>query len=124
MDKSTLLLIVLFVCHWLGDFTHLSRPEMLAAKRTGKPFWPILVHGCVHGALVFYACFPFVGPYLALFAMLFQMVTHTTIDVLKGRANVWFPAITNPVSYAHWYVFGFDQFLHALVNILTVAYLL
>lgn len=126
MDKSTLLLILLFVCHWLGDFTHLSRPFMLAAKRTGKPLGPILLHALVHAMLVFHACLLFVHPNegIAAQAMVFQFITHATIDVLKGRCNVWFPALTNPTSYGHWYVFGFDQFLHALVHILTVAWVL
>jgi len=47
----------------------------------------------------------------------FQLITHFLIDVWKGRMNGWFPTLQSPANKWHWIVFGFDQFLHALVII-------
>ena len=43
-----LLLILLFFSHFLCDFTPLSTPIMLNAKRVGSPLGPIFEHACVH----------------------------------------------------------------------------
>ena len=111
-------LIVLFICHWLADYTHLSTAWMLDAKRLGTPLRPIFAHAAVHALLmsIASACFGFELPFIFnLFA--FQLVTHFAIDVWKGKMNVWFPTLQNPANKLHWYIFGFDQLLHALVII-------
>ncbi len=87
------LLILLFLCHFLADYTHLSTKWMLDAKRIGKPLWPILCHAGNH-------------------------------DVLKGKCNVWFPSAANPANKLHWILFGFDQFLHAVVIILMAYFVI
>ena len=114
------LLVLLLLCHWAGDYTHLSRPWMLEAKRFGKPILPILNHGCVHGFLMLWTMYFFGVPgIIAAILATFQVLTHTGIDVLKGRLNGWFPSLQNPANIYHWWVFGLDQFLHILV-ILTM----
>ncbi|MEO6902401.1 MAG: hypothetical protein ABI315_04515 [Bacteroidia bacterium] len=50
--NNSILLISLFFCHFLADFTHLSTNWMLSAKRLGKPLFPILSHAAVHAALM------------------------------------------------------------------------
>lgn len=114
-------LIGLLFCHYLGDFTHLSRPYMLKAKAVGKPLRPILDHAAIHavlmGALVWIMC----GPGPAVLVFIIELVTHFLIDVLKGRLNVWYPKLANPATPWHWYVFGVDQLLHILVIILITV---
>jgi hypothetical protein len=98
---------------------------MLSAKRFGKPLLPILAHAGNHANQVLWFTFFVVDDlYIAFYAALFQLVTHFTIDVLKGRLNGWFPALQSPANPYHWYVFGADQFLHQLVILLTTYYAL
>jgi hypothetical protein len=120
--EQTKILIGLFICHFLADYTHLSTNWMLNAKRLGKPLIPILTHATVHTLLM--------GMFLWLFGvsntillMGFQLTTHFVIDVWKGRMNSWFPLLQSPTNKWHWVVFGFDQLLHALVIILMSLYI-
>ena len=111
-----LLLIGLFFCHFLADFTWLSTTWMLTAKSLGKPLLPIFAHAAVHATLMgmtllFVNC-PFS---LWLNLVCFQLLSHFLIDLWKGRMNGWFTIVTSPANKWHWILFGFDQFLHALV---------
>ena len=122
MNQTTLLLTIFF-CHFLADYTHLSTAWMLNAKRLGKPFFPILIHASVHGLLMFVVLsFWGVPLWLKITLTTFQVVSHSIIDLIKGRANGWFPVIQSPSNKWHWIVFGFDQFLHAVV-IITMVHL-
>ena len=113
------LLIGLLVCHYLGDFTHLSRPYMLKAKAVGTPLMPIFWHASVHGLLMW--LFVWTVKDFTSGATTYAVVTstHFAIDLLKGRLNAWYPKLANPVNPWHWYVFGADQLLHILVIILV-----
>lgn len=114
-------LIVLNICHWAADYTQLSRPYMLSAKRVGSPLKPILEHGMVHGVLMGLICWAFFTNILgALLVFIFQSATHFGIDVLKGKMNVWFPKLQSPANVYHWWVFGADQLLHQVV-IITIC---
>jgi hypothetical protein len=114
----TLLLALLF-CHWLADYTWLSRPHMLAAKRFGAPFGPILEHGLTHGTLMFAVLLAFgVEQVLAIELYLFQTWTHAGIDWAKGVLNKRFIVLQSPQNVLHWAVFGFDQYLHCVVIVL------
>jgi hypothetical protein len=117
--QQTFILIGLFFCHWLADYTHLSMPHMLAAKRFGTPLFPILQHAAVHALIMTIFLFFIIGlPQLLVIKLTaFQLITHFLIDLWKGRMNGWFPSIQNPANKFHWYVFGFDQYLHSLVII-------
>lgn len=120
---QTTILIGLFICHFLADYTHLSTAWMLNAKRFGKPLFPIFIHAAMHTMLMSLVLGWFIGftndwAYLVIF----QWVTHFLIDVWKGRMNSWFPALQSPANKWHWIVFGFDQLLHALVIITMSVY--
>ena len=124
MGNIILLIAALNVCHWIGDFTHASRPWMLAAKRFGKPVGPIAVHAVVHALLMAIVCLVLVNEQAGVLAFAIQFPTHLAIDILKGRLNGWFPALQDPTKYPHWYVFGADQLAHQLViMIITVLVL-
>ena len=121
---QTTILVGLFICHFLADYTHLSTAWMLNAKRLGKPLYPIFTHAFIHASLMLALLalvFGFSGFKLAaLFG--FQLVTHFLIDIWKGRMNGWFPILQSPANKWHWIVFGFDQLLHALVIITMSLY--
>lgn len=120
---QTKILIWLFVCHWIADYTWLSTSTMLAAKRFGKPLCPIFNHSCVHACLMAIPLTIFIGyKILVPYLLLFQIGTHFLIDVWKGRMNGWFPKLQSPANKWHWVVFGFDQLLHALVIITMSVY--
>lgn len=121
---KTQLLIGLFACHFLADYTHLSTAWMLNAKRLGKPMFPILSHAAAHAFLMgFFLIVYYVKtiPHNTwFFVVTFQLLSHFLIDVWKGRMNGWFPSLQSPANKWHWVVFGADQFLHAVVIILMV----
>lgn len=112
------LLIILLVCHFVGDFTHCSRPWMLAAKKMGRPVGPIAAHALVHAVLMCAACLALVGIEAAIMALIIQFLTHLVIDVAKGRTSAALPVLADPTSYWFWWLFGFDQLLHSLVVVL------
>ena len=99
---------------------------MLAAKRIGYPYQPILLHAEVHALLMGFALAASMNYNHAYFFKLFllimiELITHFVIDVLKGKINVWYPAAANPANKIHWLIFGFDQLLHQLVIISIAA---
>lgn len=118
---QTTILIGLFICHFLGDFTHLSTAWMLKAKMIGKPFLPILVHALVHATLMGIFLF-LLGVDNVILLFIIQLTTHFIIDVLKGRMNGWFPILQSPTNKWHWIIFGFDQLFHALVIVVMSHY--
>ena len=120
--NTELLLIILFTCHWIADYTWLSTSWMLNAKRFGTPWYPIFAHALVHGLLMAAVLYFVVGFNWTLLQLTcFQIITHFTIDVWKGRMNGWFPALQSPANKLHWVIFGFDQLLHTIV-IIIMAY--
>lgn len=122
MNGNTLFLIILLmICHWLADFTHLSTAYMLKAKSKGSPLFPIFLHACVHGFLMMCVLF-FFTPTLKslLFLTSFEIITHFLLDTFKGKLNVWFPTLQDSTNPFHWYIFGVDQFCHQLVILLIV----
>ena len=116
---QTTILIGLFICHFLADYTHLSTAWMLNAKRLGKPLYPIFTHAFIHASLmlVLLALFFGLSGFKLAELFLFQLITHFLIDVWKGKMNSWFPTLQSPANKWHWIIFGLDQLLHALVII-------
>ena len=110
------LIILLFICHWLGDYTHLQRPWMLKAKATGSP--------ALHSILFLFCLSFYTNGKVLWFLFLFELITHFAIDVWKGKMNVWFPNIKNPINQFHWIVFGFDQLLHHAIIVVIVYWVL
>lgn len=124
MEKATLLQILYNICHWLGDYTHLSTKWMLDAKRVGKPLGPIFIHALVHTALMTLVSMLFTTDEVVLITIfLFQLITHFSIDILKGKLNVWFPVLADSTKKSHWYIFGGDQMAHQIVIILQTYFL-
>lgn len=116
------ILIALLFVHWLGDYTHLSTPWMLQAKRFGKPVMPIIAHAAVHAVLTSFVLTIYGKAFWSVtIGTLIMLVTHSVVDVLKGRMNGWFPKLQSPANPIHWYVFGLDQTLHILVLILIAS---
>jgi hypothetical protein len=100
-------LIILFGCHWLADYTHLSTAWMLNAKRLGKPLRPIFVHASVHAFLMAFALMVYgANPDRCVQLLLFQLLTHFAIDVWKGRMNGWFPKLQRPISSRYCYYYN------------------
>jgi len=119
---SFIALIALSVCHWAADFTHLSTDWMLNAKRYGRPLYPIFIHALVHALLFFITIWFLYDIEKALFTGGFQLITHFIIDLVKGKVNFWFRKLEDTSNKFHWWLFGFDQFMHHLVIIITVYY--
>jgi Protein of unknown function (DUF3307) len=113
------LLLTLGFCHFLADYTWLSTPSMLKAKSIGSPTPPIFSHASVHAFLMAVVLFLF-GVTNVIGLTLIQVVSHTIIDILKGKCNVWFPKVANPANKVHWILFGLDQYLHFIVIVLMV----
>jgi hypothetical protein len=114
-------LLGLFFCHFLCDFTPLLNNWMLNAKRLGTPLFPIAVHACIHSTLM-YGFLLTISPN-SIWLALFQFSTHFLIDVWKGKMSVWFATLQNPLNKMFWVIFGFDQFLHAVVIILMLRWI-
>ena len=57
----------------------------------------------------------------ALLAFTIETVTHTIIDVLKGRINDRFPVVEDTSKPVYWTIMGADQFLHQAVLIFIVS---
>lgn len=122
MEKEYLL-IQLFACHYLADFSHFSNDWMLAAKKIGKPLFPIFCHAGIHAILMAIVLMLY-GLSLDLISVLsvLQLYTHFFIDLGKGKMNYYFPSLQSPSNKWHWFVFGLDQFLHTIV-ILLMAFI-
>ncbi|HMT01948.1 MAG TPA: DUF3307 domain-containing protein [Burkholderiales bacterium] len=113
------ILIILFFCHFLADFTPLSTQKMLNAKALGTPLMPIWEHASVHSSLMMIPLYIFTKDiWFTFYLMGFQALTHFMIDVWKGKMNLRFPICRDNTNKAHWILFGFDQFLHAVVIII------
>ncbi|MGE0567872.1 MAG: DUF3307 domain-containing protein [Bacteroidia bacterium] len=123
MNEVIILLLALGFCHWMADFTHLSTDWMLNAKRYGKPLYPILMHALVHAILFFVAVFIITNDfYKAAMAFGIQWPTHFIIDLLKGKIQWHFKSLNDPTNKFHWWLFGFDQFLHFTVIVTIVRF--
>lgn len=118
------ILLSLFFCHFLADYTHLSNKWMLDAKKFGKPLYPIFTHAFIHASLMLVCLSLFFGVRGSDLTILFvfQLITHFLIDVCKGRMNEWIPSLQSPANKWHWIVFGFDQFLHSVAIIIMSEY--
>ncbi|OZI06606.1 hypothetical protein BWI93_19190 [Siphonobacter sp. BAB-5385] len=121
--EMVIALILFNLVHFAADFTHLSTPWMLSAKRFGKPVLPIAAHALLHTTLFLLVGLCIAEAWAAIVVALIQFITHGSIDVLKGRINARYASLQSPANPYHWYVFGFDQLLHQLVIIYS-AYLL
>lgn len=120
---NIVLLFLFLISHYLCDFTRLSTPDMLKAKSIGYPYLPILQHALIHTVGMSIAILLFVllmnkanvSEIKYIGVIILQLISHFTIDTLKGKCNVWFPVVKDTNGYTHWCVFGLDQLLHQVV---------
>ena len=114
--EASLLLVLLLVGHFLGDFTPLSTARMLRAKAIGRPLRPIFEHAGVHAGLVAMAV-GIMGVSLRgiVLAAAVELLTHFAIDVGRGRLMHRFPRLSDPADGAFWTTLGLDQLAHGLV---------
>ena len=115
-SEAILLLSLLLVAHYLGDFTPLATRRMRDAKAGIGPAWPIAVHAAVHGILVPGAV-AVVRPSWRLLAAVaaIEFATHLLIDFAKMRLGVRYRVLQDPAGGPFWYLFGVDQLSHGLV---------
>ena len=123
-EQAAVLLIFLFVGHFLGDFTPLATARMLEAKLTGSPIGPIALHALVHALLVGLAVAAIARPVpmLILAAVSVEFWTHLGLDWVKGKMSVRRPALGEPGQPIFWTALGIDQLAHALV-LVGIAFL-
>lgn len=122
MTKDSLfLLFALGGCHTIADYIVMT-PTILSAKSKGTPVFPIINHAAIHALLMGFVMFFMVSnTKLVPFLMIYELITHSIIDILKGRCNVWFPSVVSHMNKIHWILFGLDQYLHFFV-IVTIVY--
>ena len=117
--QVTFTILALNFAHFFGDFTPLNK-WFIAAKQYGKPVWLVACHGAVNGALYGIVAGLFIGMKAVLLAFIVETITHTAIDVLKGRINNRFPIMEDAKKSHYWAIMGADQFLHQVVLIFIV----
>ena len=116
-SKAAGLLALLFLAHFLGDFTPLATERMQQAKRVGRPLWPIASHALVHAILVGLVVVLVAGSALVvvLAAVAIEFSTHLLLDWWKGSVSRRHPALGDPAQPGFWRTMGVDQLAHALV---------
>lgn len=122
-SQSAGLLVLLFVAHFLGDFTPLVTQAMLKAKAAGAPLGPFVRHAAIHGCLVALAVSAVARPDLGLLALAagLEFGGHLSIDWIRAQAGQKWPAQANPSTQTYWTALGLDQLAHALVLIAIAA---
>lgn len=118
------LLTALFVGHFLGDFTPLSTPRMQEAKATGKPAWPIALHGLVHAVFVGISVALVAKPAGSVVAAAvgFEFLTHFGIDWGRGLMAGRSETLSDPRNQSFWSILGTDQLAHGLI-LVWIAYM-
>ncbi len=118
-NQAAVLLAGLFFAHYLGDFTPLSTPGMLAAKANAKPMWLIAAHALLHTVLVALVILIVVFPSWSILALAagIEFVTHLLLDAGRAKLGQRLPEMNNPGRNVFWYALGLDQFAHAIVLI-------
>jgi len=120
------LLMILFFCHFLADYTSLCNTWMCKAKEFWTPLFPIFCHAWIHAILMWLVLFiwssgTWISWTIILQLSLFQLITHFLIDILKGKINYHFTSLRDVNSDWYRILFGLDQYLHIIV-ILMMAY--
>jgi len=117
--QAAVLLGMLFVGHFLGDFTPLATARMQEAKANGGPMSLIAAHAALHAFLTGLAVALVVGPEPAVLALVvgLQFLTHFGLDAFRARLGVRVPALKDPGKNTYWTALGLDQLAHGLVLI-------
>ncbi len=123
--EAIILLSLLLVAHYLGDFTPLATRQMQEAKAGFRPPGLIVAHAAVHGGLVF-AAVGLVRPAwpVVLTAGGIEFATHLGIDFVKMKLGTRFPRLRDPKDGPFWYFLGLDQLAHLLILVAIAAWAL
>ena len=132
-----ILLLLLILGHYIGDYTPLSTPKMLKAKQFSKPLFPIFEHALVHGAIfcIIYFYYQAViytfnnigdlsyDAYLnysfnCIIPTLILLIIHFLIDVGKGKITYYIKQTQDISKPPFWMLHGLDQFLHIVTIII------
>ncbi len=114
--QATLLLSLLLLAHYLGDFTPLATRKMQEAKAGVRPPGLIIVHAAIHGLLVGLAVTITLGSWrLAAAAAGIEFALHFAIDFAKMKTGLRFPILRDSTNDPFWYFLGLDQLAHGLV---------
>ena len=109
------LIFLLFTKHFICDFL-LQTDYQLKNKGTyGHPGG--VLHASLH-ALGTYLCFWSIIPVFALEVAFVDLILHYHIDWIKMKVNSAFKYSPNLTRF--WWLFGLDQYLHALTYIVLV----
>lgn len=76
-------------------------------------FYPLFSHAAIHALFTVYIVY-FFAPSIALFAMVFDLITHMIIDRWKATRT----AEIHESKF--WYYLGLDQMLHHMVGIFII----
>lgn len=111
------LLAALTLKHFLADFVLQNR--WMASGKEAPAGWalPLACHAGLHGIGTGLIALAFVpeGWWLGLA----DFIIHAAIDRVKAVAGRHFRL--EPEAPAYWWLFGFDQFLHQVTNLLLGA---
>lgn len=115
--QAVALLAILFLTHFLGDFTPLASARIQDAKVRGKPLGPIALHAAIHATLVGVAVAAVARPVplLVAAAVAVEFWTHLVLDWFRGWLGASRSALSDPSGQAFWTALGIDQLAHALV---------
>lgn len=115
--QAAVLLALLLVGHFLGDFTPLATARMQEAKTSGGPMRLIAAHAALHAVLTGVAVALVVRPEPSVLALVvaLQFVTHWGLDAFRARLGVRVPALADPGKNVYWTALGLDQLAHGLV---------
>ena len=120
--QAAVLLAILFVGHFLGDFTPLATSRMQEAKASGGPMRWIAAHAAIHAVLTGLAVALVARPEPSVLALIvgLQFVIHWGLDAFRARLGVHLPAVADPGRNVYWTALGLDQLAHGLV-LLAIA---
>ena len=117
MTNVVLLLIALFVCHYLADFC-LTWSMLIRAKTDGRNLCPIAFHATIHAVLIGLCLLVYsVGWQLLIALMMTELVSHFAIDILKAQISIRYPYWSDNRHKPYWMLYGLDQLLHHIVLI-------
>lgn len=111
----------LLAAHFTLDFGYFLTPEMLKAKDTGSPLFPIAKHALAHtlAMSIIIAMFCPNVNFLTCIAVAasIEFFSHWFIDTMKGKIGTRFPALKDSSNPLFWHLFALDQFLHVTIII-------
>jgi hypothetical protein len=113
--NSFLLLVWFQIAHFICDYTGLSTRWMISAKKHGRPVFPIFCHALINGVGYALGALTLREWQFALFVLIFETVSHTIFDTLKGRLTVWVPLTEDKTKFPYWIIMGLDQLCHQIV---------